>query len=291
MISSMTGFGKGIHQVNDIIAEVEIKSLNSRFLDLSVRFPKSQSHNELKFRDIIKKHIKRGKVTVNIFIKKEGCGDKFLEIDNEGLNTALNLINSLKEKTGVKGELTFNDVVQFQNLYFTDSFADPDKEFEIIQVALENALEQLKEMRINEGSSLVNDLRERLNIIEEKLDKIKIQITPSIEDYYNKLKDRAMLLLEDSDKYDDRLRLELALIAEKYDVMEEIVRLGSHISVFNNTLNDEVEVGKKLNFLCQEMNREANTINSKSVSTDISYLALEIKEELERIREQIQNIE
>ncbi len=146
-------------------------------------------------------------------------------------------------------------------------------------------------MRVEEGKQLVADLENIVNLIDKTVDEISEYAKNSVDEYFQKLKERAKELIEKFEDYDDRLKMELALLSEKYDVTEELVRLKSHISQFRQTLDRNVEVGKKLNFVVQEMNREANTINNKSVSLEISNLGIRIKEELEKIREQIQNIE
>ena len=146
-------------------------------------------------------------------------------------------------------------------------------------------------MRKKEGDALARDLKQRVNIILECVDKIESNAKISVENYFEKIKERAVNLVRDLAENTDRLNQELALLAERADVTEECVRLKSHIDIFLNTIETSDEAGRKLNFITQEMNREANTINSKSVSTEISHYGIQIKEELEKIREQIQNIE
>jgi uncharacterized protein (TIGR00255 family) len=166
-----------------------------------------------------------------------------------------------------------------------------DEEYNLTIKAINQSIEKLKAMRVEEGTQLVNDLLNRVDIIDNTVDKIGEFAKNSVDEYFQKLKERAKELVEKFEDYDDRLKMELALLSEKYDITEELVRLKSHISQFRQTLDSQVEVGKKLNFVVQEMNREANTINNKSVSLEISNLGIVIKEELEKIREQIQNIE
>lgn len=291
MISSMTGYGKAIAERNNLIAEVEIKALNSKFLDLFVKIPKSQSDKEIEIRELVRKKIKRGKVSLNVFIKREGCGDKYVDVDDEGLKVTLDIIEKIKKGCNIEGDISFEQVSQFQNLYLTDEFEDSELEYQLIIEALKKALDKLIEMRKVEGNELKTDLNNRIDLILENVQNIDKIKEGTIEDYFNKIKEKAKHLLDEFDQYDERLKVELALIAEKYDITEEIVRLKSHLKMFKEMLENDAEVGRKLNFLSQEINREANTINSKSVSTDISYLALNIKEELEKIKEQIQNIE
>lgn len=291
MISSMTGFGKGVLQLDHIIAEVEIKSLNSRYLDLMVKFPRSLSDKELSIREVVKNRIKRGKVSVNIYLKREGIDNRNVFIDQNALCETVKLLKEIKDTTGLDADINFDHILSFQHLFFTDTTGDSAKEYNLVLEALNKAMDQLEEMRKKEGAELEKDLRLRIENISRTVEEIEEMSKTAVVDYFNRLKERAAQLIEDLTDFDDRLKAELALLSEKYDITEEIVRLNSHCKVFLDTLKDEDEIGRKMNFLCQEMNREANTINSKSISSEISYKGLFIKEELEKIREQIQNIE
>ena len=291
MISSMTGFGKGVVQEDHIIAEVEIKSLNSRYLDLMVKFPRSLSDKELAIREIVKNRVKRGKVTLNIYLKREGIDNRNVFIDQNALLETVKLLKEIKDTTGLDADINFDHILSFQNLFFTDTTGNSQKEYNLVLQALDKAIDQLEEMRKKEGSELEKDLRLRVDNISKTVEEIEELSKSAVVEYFNKLKERAAQLVEELTEFDDRLKAELALLSEKYDITEEIVRLKSHCKVFLDTLNDDDEIGRKMNFLCQEMNREANTINSKSISSEISYKGLFIKEELEKIREQIQNIE
>lgn len=291
MISSMTGFGKGVLQLDQVIAEVEIKSLNSRYLDLMVKFPRSLSDKELAIREVVKNRIKRGKVSVNIYLKREGLDNRNVFVDQNALKETVKLLKEIKNTTELDTEINFDHILSFQHLFFTDTTGDSEKEYQLVLDALGKAIDQLEEMRKKEGAELEKDLRLRISNISNTIEEIEELSKVAVVDYFNKLKERATQLVDELTEFDDRLKAELALLSEKYDITEEIVRLKSHCKVFLDTLTDSDEIGRKMNFLCQEMNREANTINSKSVSSEISYKGLFIKEELEKIREQIQNIE
>lgn len=291
MISSMTGFGKGAVSSDSLIIETEIKSFNSRFLDLSLKIPHSLSDKEFLIRDIIKKNIKRGKVTLSIFFKREGMDSKPLFIDKSGLALALELLNELKESSETDDKISLDNILLFQNMFLADTILNVDDEYHLVEKSIETALENFKEMRINEGIELTKDLKTRICNIQKAVVKISSASRPSVDSYFNKLKNRATQLFEDLESNAERLNFELAILAEKFDITEECVRLDSHIKMFLNTLDQSEEAGRKLNFIAQEMNREANTINSKTISTEISHLGIFIKEELEKVREQIQNIE
>jgi uncharacterized protein (TIGR00255 family) len=291
MISSMTGFGKSIVQENGIVVETEIRSLNSRFLDIYLRIPKSISSKEFELREKIKSRIIRGKLSVSINIKKEGNNTKENLIDNHGLKTVLALLQEIKSNANVKGKVSLDNVLMFQNLFISEAKFNSDIEYQFVEKSVSDAIDDLIKMRKQEGEVLAKDVLIRISNIDKSVDKIQNTNKESIPEYFNKLKERAKQLLSEFPTTDQRLDVELALLAEKYDVTEECVRLKSHIKMFSDTLNSSQEAGRKLNFLCQEMNREANTINSKSISTEVSYEGIYIKEELEKIREQIQNIE
>lgn len=291
MLTSMTGFGKSLVKFNDLIIETEVKSLNSRYLELSFKMPKSLTQKEFEIRELVKSKLSRGKVFVAIYISRDSSSKTNSYIDSEGLEKAVGILTELKQKLNIKTALKIENLISFQNLYLTDTAIDEENEFKYIQQAIIEAIEDLNIMRKKEGSELEIDLNKRVNTIEESLKFVENSNPEFIKLYFEKLKERAKQLTTDLVDNPDRLNMELALISEKYDVTEECVRLHSHISQFRETMNNGNEAGRRLNFLCQEMNREANTINSKSISSDITYSGIAIKDELEKIREQIQNIE
>ena len=291
MIASMTGFGKGSALLKNVRAEAEVKSLNSRFLDVSLKLPKNLYQKEFDIRDIIKEKVVRGKVTIFVLIKKDGVDNRFGFLDEGGLDSAVQLLNKIKERGNIKEQISIEDLLQLKDLFMTDSAIDPESEFKLAAEAIKEALKNLNEMRRKEGKELAVDLETRVNSINDSVDKIEDLNKTSIEEYFSKIKNRASQLLEEFIDNPDRMNTELALLAEKYDVTEECVRLRSHNKMFLQSLKNSGEVGRKLNFISQEMNREVNTINSKTISTEISQIGISVKEELEKIREQLQNIE
>lgn len=291
MISSMTGYGKGSVQIGEFVIETEIKSFNNRFLDLSVKLPKNFSHKEFEVREKVKNRIKRGKVYLSVYISRDGNENKNIPLNKEGLEEAVALVKEIKDAAGIKSKLKINDLMNFQHLFFAETFLDEEEDFIHVENAVDEALKNLEEMRLKEGNELKSDIAERVKNIEKTVGQIEEISTSSIVEYFDKLKERAKQLTSEILDNPERLNAELALLSERYDVTEESVRLKSHIKMFLDALNNSEEVGRKLNFISQEMNREANTINSKTVSTEISQYGIYIKEELEKIREQIQNIE
>jgi len=291
MIQSMTGYGKASGNSNNSVFEVEIKSVNSRFLDISVRLPKTLLSNEIELRNLIKQKINRGKVSLNINLTKDGVDSGIQNFDRKNLSSAIEILNTIKEEAKLNVDIQLSDLLSFPYLFVSDSSELSESEFELIKKTLFDAIEKLKKMRFAEGQELIKDLQKRI----EKVSKLNREISTlersSIESYFSKLKGRAAELVEGLGSNADRLNLELALLVEKYDITEESVRLESHLKQFLDTLENGNEAGKKLNFIVQEMNREANTISNKSVSLDITNKGLLIKEEIEKIREQIQNIE
>ncbi len=291
MISSMTGYGKGVAENSNFSVEVEVKSVNSRFLDIYLKLPNSLMNREYEIREIIKSKISRGKLSVILQLKNTGVENGVPVIDKEKLRGFLSTLKEIKKISKIP------DKIKLEHLLFNrDLFIQNDKEygedvFKIIKKALETALTQLKKMRRNEGKELAKDLKRRIEIIDEKITVIQKESGKSVNEYFQKLKERMKSLIEDITSYSDRLELELALIADKSEITEECVRLKSHLKFFLESMEQDEEPGRKLNFLCQEMNREANTVSAKTISTSITHNSVLIKEEIEKIREQIQNIE
>lgn len=287
----MTGYGKANGSSNNYTFEVEVKSVNSRFLDVSVRLPKTFLSKEIELRNLIKQKVNRGKVSLSINLTKDGVESGTQNIDKKNLLSTIEVLNAIKKEANITEELQISHLLSFPHLFVSDNSEFSDSEFEQVKIALLEAIVKLKKMRSAEGEALLNDLKKRIENISRLNSEISDLERSSIEVYFSKLKERASELVENMTGNDDRLNLELALLAEKYDITEESVRLASHIKQFLDTLEKGKEAGKKLNFIVQEMNREANTISNKSVSLDITNKGILIKEELEKIREQIQNIE
>jgi uncharacterized protein (TIGR00255 family) len=291
MISSMTGYGKGIVTKGDLTIETEVKSLNSRYLDLSLRLPKFLLNKEFEIRERIKNRIRRGKVYLSVTVRKGEFEERFNEIDPEGIKFVAGLLNDIKKAAKIRTQLSLSEILQFQNFLFKDDNEQASEEFELVMSSINAAIDELNKMRDAEGTELEKDLRKRILMIEECLTKIENRSQESVKEYFDKIVEKAKSLVSEFTNNHDRLNMELALLAERADVTEESVRLRSHVKMFLDTLMKSEDAGRRLNFIVQEMNREANTINSKSVSSEISHSGIFIKEEIEKIREQIQNIE
>lgn len=292
MILSMTGFGKGTDHNNNWQADVEVKSVNSRYLEVSLKYPSVLATKEYEIREFIKSKIKRGKVNLNIQIKRNGNEDSEIVLDETRLKNYLALIKKVKKSAKLSDKIKLEHLLQSRDIFTATTEEIGDNEFSVIKNAITLSLDSLLKMKKNEGLELEKDLKKRIKVIEKKLDEIEIEAQPSVGEHFAKYKEKVKKLLEDNKNVDnDRLETELAMMAERADITEECVRLRSHIKFFVDSLNKEEDPGRKLNFLCQEMNREANTISSKTLSTSITHNTVYIREEIERIREQIQNIE
>jgi uncharacterized protein (TIGR00255 family) len=291
MIYSMTGFGKGTAESKKITAEVEIKSVNSRYFEVYLKLPPALYAFEYELKEIIKSKVKRGKVSAVFTVKTNGTENGAISIDNAELKNQISLINKIKKTAKIKDDLKLEHLLNNKDIFTSSDISLGSSGFAKVKSALLKALKELNNMKKDEGSALSKDILARLKSVELSVNQIEKNYKSGINDHYEKLKERINELLNNAEIDKERLNLELALLADRADITEECVRLKSHIKFFRNSLEIEKEPGRKLNFLCQEINREANTISSKSVSTSIVHKAVLIKEEIEKIREQVQNIE
>jgi len=291
MIYSMTGYGKGLAGNKKFATEVEIKSVNSRFFEVYLKLPSALTAFDYELREIIKSKIKRGKINAVITLKRNGQENGLISIDPTKLKNHIALLNKIKSAAKIKDSIKLEDILVNKDIFASEEAKIGTTDFSIIKSALNKALVDLNRMKKNEGAVLSKDIMLRATNIEKSIASIEKEFRKSIKDYFINLQKRASELISSAEIDRERLNLELALLADRADITEECVRLKSHLNFFKTTLKNEQEPGRKLNFLCQEINREANTISSKSVSTVIIHKAVHIKEEVEKIREQIQNIE
>lgn len=287
----MTGYGKGSSSKNKTSAEVELKSVNSRFFEISLKLPSILSPYDSEIRESIKAKVKRGKLGVVIHFIKDGVENGFVSVDEDKLSNHLSLIKRIKKVSGIKEDIKLEHLLAGKEIFISQDAELSKTEFDVVKSALNKALDKLVIMKQKEGAELASDLARRIEKISTMVAEIEKEFKKSINDYYGKLKERIKELTDNIEINEDRLNLELALIVDRSDITEECVRLRSHLKFFKESLKDDDEPGKKLNFLCQEMNRETNTISSKSISTSIIHSSVLIKEEIEKIREQLQNIE
>lgn len=293
MILSMTGYGRASAGNKKFVVDVEIKSINSRYLELYLKLPQLLQSKEYELRELIKSKIKRGKLSVVILLKKNGFVESEISLDEEKLKNYISLLKQVKKAAKVSDKIKLEHLLYSRDIFTTTLEEIPDEEFEVVKNALNSAIDNLFNMKRKEGKELEKDLKKRIKQIEKKLDEIESESAGCVNKHFLKYQEKVKQLLEDKapSVIDDRLQLELAILAERSDITEECVRLRSHLKFFLEAVEKEQEPGRKLNFLCQEMNRETNTISSKTLSTNITHSTVMIKEEIERIREQIQNIE
>lgn len=291
MILSMTGYGKGIVESGNYTIEAEIKSLNSRYFELSIRLPRNIAYREFEIREKVKKRINRGKVFFSVTINSDASVNNKVQLSKDGLKETLTVLKEIKKQAKIKDKVTLDRILSLKELFLKSEENGTEDNFEMVEKALNLAIDEFEKMKKQEGRELEKDLRKRLELIKNAVAEVENRNPEAVKAYFDKLKQKAGELTADLMDNPDRLNMELALLSEKYDVTEECVRLRSHLKLFEDAINNSDDPGRKLNFISQEINREANTINSKSVTSEISHLGIMIKEELEKIREQIQNIE
>jgi uncharacterized protein (TIGR00255 family) len=292
MIASMTGYGRGEASDAGIAVTVELRSVNSRFLEVSTRLPRSLALRENEIKEQIRARVSRGKVSLLASVERGDSGDMPLKINVPAAKAYVKMLNQLKrtvrlnEKVKIDHLLRFSEIITPQEIENTD-----ETEWAIFQRALDAALGQLVRMKQNEGGELKKDFQARIGLLEEKISQIEALSKAQVPQERVRLKQRVEQLLDGGPVDEGRLELELAMLADRVDVTEECVRFRSHDKFFLEALENDEPTGRRLNFLVQEMNREANTIGSKSTSSEIAHLVVAVKEELEKIREQLQNIE
>ena len=289
----MTGYGKAKKIYNNYEIEVEIRSLNNRYLDTIMRMPKSIDVFEQRIKEEIKKKLYRGKITVNITLNGVNAnGFDNLTLNEEALQYYYDLIAKIKNNFNITEEITLDHILQFKDLMQPEEEQLEDESLlENILATVNESLDALVEMRKNEAENIMIDIKNRLNTIEKNTNAIFHEAKQNPKQEYDKLYDRVQNMLNGKAVDEYRLEMEMALLADRVDVTEECTRLNSHLQQFNNVLNTKREVGKSLTFILQEMHREINTIGSKTTNVNISHMAIEVKEEIEKLREQVQNLE
>ena len=291
-MKSMTGFGKSKLEKNERTYSIEIKSVNHRYCDISVRLPRSISFYENEIKKYVSQKVSRGKIDIFIDYANYSADEKNVCINKDLAKIYIKQLKELAEEEGLEANLRAIDISKMPDVLQLK--ADDGENDEILSELLEcldEALNNFIAMREAEGEKIKQDLLSRLDNIKSKVEQISTNTTGLIEEYVVKLRERIKEILNTDVVDEQRLAQEIVIFADKTSIQEELTRLNSHIIQFQNILNSNDSVGKKIDFLLQEMNREANTIASKSVKIEITNLVIEIKTEIEDIREQIQNIE
>lgn len=291
MIKSMTGFGRGKYENEGRIYTVEIKSVNSKYSDINVRLPRLINSTEEMIRRTVSNNISRGKVDVLINFEDYSSKSTKIKINKELAKDYIKELKDLAEEAGIGFDINVVELTKFPEIL---KLVDED-ETELISnelmIALNEALSNFVKMRAIEGQKLIEDIEERIKKIQVKIDEITNYSATLVEEYIEKLRNRVNELLEPDKVNEDRLMQEIVIFSDKSSIEEELTRLKSHMIQFLDLIKKESPIGKKLDFLVQEINREVNTIGSKANCIDITNRVIEIKTEVENIREQIQNIE
>lgn len=290
-MKSMTGFGRGKYENNSREYIVEIKSVNHKYNDITIKMPRNISYLEENVKKEINKTISRGKVDVYIsFVNNSNIG-RNVKINTELASMYINELKKICNETGIQDNINVIDIAKMPDVLTIQNDEDEELLWSELNLALKEALDGFVSMRQIEGEKIKNDLLQRINEVLENTNKISQFSTRLVEDYVVKLTNRVKEYLKTNVVNESRLAEEVVIYADKCSVEEEITRLKSHITQFVELLNTDGAIGKKIDFLLQEMNRETNTIGSKANCLDITNLVVEIKTELENIREQVQNIE
>lgn len=293
MIKSMTGFGRGEATANGLQITVEIKTLNSRYLEIAVRTPKSLQDKELEIKELLQKLIQRGKVHVSVNIEKGSDLSADIICNEQRVKAYSDILEQIRFIANIEEPLRVSDLLGFDDIFERRQ----EDEGEIIKIwkstctALEKAINKMNVMREQEGNELKKELKAQVFGIQEMIDEVAEITENRVAEVRERLQLRIKALIGDENIDRDRLEMEIALIADKMDINEEIIRLRSHLKFFLEAIENQQAVGRRLNFLCQEINRELNTIGSKSGDSKIAHLVVLGKEKLEQIREQVQNIE
>lgn len=291
-MKSMTGFGRGEYRSETLVIDVEIKSVNHRYRDFNIRLPRKYSAFEEKVRNLISEKVNRGRIDVFIKTEKFGSDDVSLCYDKDLAKEYYNILKEVGEDfPNVTDDITITTIARYPEVIkVQEAEIDLDEQWKFFEGAINEAVDTLVESRTAEGEALKKDFVKRIGIIGQQRELIS-KLSDEIPQNY------AKELNENIEKYKigvidvDRIATEIALYAERVNITEELVRLSNHLKSFLSIIEKDDPIGRKLDFLLQEINREANTIASKSNSFEISTAVVEIKSELEKIREQVQNIE
>ena len=290
MIRSMTGYGRGKYSIDGREYTIEVKAVNNRYCDISVKLPRSISYLEEKIKQEVSNVVSRGKVDVFITFYNNSTKGKKIRFNNELASIYIDELRKMANENNINQEIQVTEISKFPDVLTIENEEDEELIWNELQNPLKEALDGFIAMKQAEGEKLYEDILRRIEKINGIVEIISENSTRLIKEYIVKLEERIKELMDTENIDENRLAMETVIYADKSSVEEEITRLKSHISQFKKMLNENVS-GKKIDFLIQEMNRETNTIGSKSASIDITNMVIDIKTEIEDIREQVQNIE
>ncbi|ETI66903.1 YicC/YloC family endoribonuclease [Neobacillus vireti] len=291
MVFSMTGFGRGKAESDSFSVNVEVKTVNHRFCEMNIRLPRQLLKIEDKIKKRLNQHIRRGRVEVYVSVEGEGVVTRTVHVDWKLVEEYYQFIKQAHEKFGIEGTITLQDLLNRTDLLHIEESEAGNEELEnLVLTATEEAVTLLKEMRRAEGEELKKDLLAMLSQLEGNVFELQ-KFAPFVVQSFKDRLTKRMQEFTNGQIDETRILTEVAVFADKADINEEITRLKSHIQQFMQTINEPEPIGRKLDFLVQEMNREANTIGSKANDSNIAKRVVEIKSLLEKLKEQVQNIE
>ena len=292
MIKSMTGYGSAKGTVGELEITVELKSVNNRYLDTAVRMPRSFIFAEEAVKSAVQSHISRGKVDVFVTVDSSGEDEMNVKVNEPLLKGYINAISHIAEEYGIQNDITALSMARLPDVL---SVEKKDYDADVISEGLvritEEALCDFDEMRLREGEKLRDDVMNRLETIDSLVSRVEEKAPETVLDYRQRLEQKMSEVLGTAGIDENRILAEAAVFADHIAVDEETVRLRSHMSQLKTMINGDSPTGRKIDFLIQEFNREANTIGSKCQNSDIAHVVVDLKSEIEKIREQIQNIE
>lgn len=288
----MTGFGRCLESVDGKTIIVEIKSVNHRYYEFTSRVPRSCGYLDEKLKSFIQGKVSRGKIDVGVSIQSDSVSDEKIEVNSEVAKGYITALRSANEELGLEDDLTLSRIMRLPDIFDVKKIEeDEETVWNEVKSVAEKALERFIAMREAEGEKMREDILSRLDYITELVEKIEKKSPETTEKYRKKLFDKISEVLKDTNVDEQRILTEAAIFSEKTAVDEETVRLRSHINQCREMLSMNEAVGRKLDFLIQEFNREANTIGSKCQDIEITKVVVDLKSEIEKIREQVQNIE
>jgi uncharacterized protein (TIGR00255 family) len=294
MIHSMTGFGHASAEADDVTIRVEISTLNHRYLDIGIKQPSVLSSFENEIRKTIQGRLERGRINVFITCEGELPGAGKLDFDRKLAQQYIDTARDFADGAGLKDDLTAGSMLRISSLW-TQKAPQPDEMsdlWSLVEQAVNGALDRLIEMRKSEGANICEDLSGRIERITEVIEQIEPRAKDLVDEYRERLRERiATVLPTDSEVEEQRVLTEVAIFADKADISEEIARLRSHIQQFEALVQEESNIGRRLDFLIQEMFREISTIGSKARDAQIAHQVVDIKGQLEKMREQVQNVQ
>lgn len=289
---SMTGYGRGESEGPGFSCIVEMRSVNHRYRDIFIRIPRDFAEFEDRLRRLVAKHFDRGRIDVSVILEEAGESLTVVKTNRSLMDSYVLHTRQLAEDLGLPWDLDISGLISLPGVMeLVPRLVDHDEIWSLMQESTMAAMTGLKEMRAKEGAFLAQDVVARVRLIEEFIEEIRERAPRIVENYRVKLEARLKELLDDTTIDESRIVIEAAVYADRSDITEELIRLGSHSAQVYEAIKRDEPIGRRLEFLVQEMQREVNTIGSKAQDSEISHRVVDIKSELEKIREQIQNIE